>query len=312
MNNPFKKVEPLPRLSWFLTLLSLSLIFLSAARAETVSKPKRIVTSFTILADITKNITGSAAVVESITKPGAEIHEYDPTPRDVVKAQAADLVIYNGMNLELWFEKFYGEVKGVPRVIATEGIRPQGITRGPYTGKPNPHTWMSPANVIIYTNNICNALVKLDPENESIYRRNAKAYIEELQAVDLFLKTKLEEIPLEQRWLVSSEGAFSYLTSDYGMREAYIWPINSDEEGSPQQIKELVDLMRTNKIPANFSESTISDKPARQVAKESGAAYGGVLYVDSLTDANGVAPTLLKLLRYNAETIVTGLGGKKQ
>jgi manganese/iron transport system substrate-binding protein len=198
-------------------------------------------------------------------------------------------------------------VKSVPRVIATEGIQAQGITQGPYAGKPNPHTWMSPANVMIYTTNILKALIQVDPQNEAIYTKNAKAYLEELKAVDLFLKTKLAEIPDKQRWLVSSEGAFSYLTADYGMREAYIWPINSDEEGSPQQIKELVDLMRINKIPANFSESTISDKPARQVAKEAGAVYGGVLYVDSLTDANGVAPTLLKLLRYNAETIVKGL-----
>ncbi len=274
------------------------------------SKPKRIVTSFTILADIAENIAGTAALVESITKPGAEIHEYEPTPMDVVKAQSADLVIYNGMNLELWFEKFYGEVRDVPRVVATEGIKPQGISKGPYTGKPNPHTWMSPGNVMIYAENIRKALVELDPKNAETYNRNAAAYVEELKAVDQFLKAKLAEVPEKQRWLVSSEGAFSYLTADYGMQEGYIWPINADAEGSPQQIKDLVDLMRVNRIPCNFSESTISDKPARQVAKEAGARYGGMLYVDSLTNAEGVAPTLLKLLKYNAETIVDGLTGK--
>lgn len=283
-----------------------------SSQAEPAKKPKRIVTSFTILADITENITGTAALVESITKPGAEIHEYEPTPLDVVKAQSADLVIYNGMNLELWFEKFYGEIKDVPRVIATEGITPQGISKGPYTGKPNPHTWMSPKNVIIYTNNILKALIKLDPANEAIYTKNAAAYIKELNAVDEFLKSKLSEIPEKQRWLVSSEGAFSYLTADYNMQEGYIWPINADEEGSPKQIKELVNLMKINKIPCNFSESTISDKVARQVAKEAGATYAGVLYVDSLTDSEGVAPTLLKLLKYNAETVVRGLTAQKK
>jgi len=275
--------------------------------ARAADKPKKVVTSFTILADIARNVAGDAAVVESITKPGAEIHEYEPTPLDIVKAQSADLVINNGMNLELWFEKFYGELRGVPRVVATEGITPQGITTGPYTGKPNPHTWMSPRNVMIYVENIRKALVQLDPKNEAVYNRNAAAYDEKLRQLDAELKAKLAPIPEDRRWLVSSEGAFSYLTRDYGMKEAYIWPINSDEQGSPQQIKHLVDLIRQNHIPANFSESTISDKPARQVAKESGAKYGGVLYVDSLTARDGPAPTLLDLLKTNADTIVKGL-----
>lgn len=273
-------------------------------------KPKRVVTSFTILADIAQNVAGDAAIVESITKPGAEIHEYEPTPMDVVKAQSADLVIYNGMNLELWFEKFFSELRNVPRIVATDGIEPSGIRQGPYTGKPNPHTWMSPRNVMIYTENIRKALVQLDPKNEAIYNQNAANYVKQLQAVDESLKAKLAAIPEEKRWLVSSEGAFSYLTKDYGLKEAFIWPINSDEEGSPKQIKELVDLMRANQIPANFSESTISDKPARQVAKEAGAQYGGILYVDSLTAKDGPASTLVHLLQFNADTIVKGLSAK--
>lgn len=287
--------------------MGLAVLIGASFPAFAADKPKRVVTSFTILADIARNVAGDAAVVESITKPGAEIHEYEPTPLDIVKAQSADLVINNGMNLELWFEKFYGELRGVPRVIATEGIEPQGITIGPYTGKPNPHTWMTPKNVMIYVENIRKALVQLDPKNEAVYNRNAAAYDEKLRQLDEELKAKLAPIPENQRWLVSSEGAFSYLTRDYELKEAYIWPINSDEQGSPQQIKNLVDLMRKNQIPANFSESTISDKPAKQVAKEAGAKYGGVLYVDSLTAKDGPAPTLLDLLKYNADTIVKGL-----
>jgi len=297
---------------------SVKWVWLAFAMGATLSpllaaeKPKRIVTSFTILADIARNVAGDAAVVESITKPGAEIHEYEPTPLDIVRAQSADLVINNGMNLELWFEKFYGELRSVPRVVATEGIEPQGITVGPYSGKPNPHTWMTPGNVIIYTENIRKALVQLDPKNEVIYNQNAAAYTAKLRKLDEELKAQLATIPENHRWLVSSEGAFSYLTRDYGLKEAYIWPINSDEQGSPQQIKKLVDLIRENQIPANFSESTISDKPAKQVAKEAGANYGGVLYVDSLTAKNGPAPTLLELLKYNADTLVKGLEAKSK
>ncbi|TDU81369.1 manganese/iron transport system substrate-binding protein [Prosthecobacter fusiformis] len=265
---------------------------------------KRILTTFTIIQDIAQNVAGDAAVVESITKPGAEIHDYEPTPQDLVKAQKADLVLWNGMGLERWFEKFLQQVRDVPSVVLTEGVEPIGIGEGPYSGKPNPHSWMSPANAVIYVENIRQALVKLDPPNEAIYNANAAAYTAELRAVDEPVRKALETIPEEQRWLVSCEGAFSYLTRNYGMKELYLWPINADEEGTPQQVQKVVDTVRSSRIPVVFSESTISDKAMRQVAKETGARYGGVLYVDSLTAANGPAPTYLKLLQYNADTIV--------
>jgi len=169
---------------------------------------------------------------------------------------------------------------------------------------------MSPANAIIYVENIRKALVKLDPANEVVYNSNAAAYTAKLKAIDDPIRKKLEEIPEAQRWLVSSEGAFSYLIRNYGMKELYLWPVNADEEGTPQQVRKVVDMVRKNKIPIVFSESTISDKPARQVAKETGARYGGVLYVDSLTTDDGPAPTYLKLLEYNAQTIVKGFFGK--
>ena len=274
------------------------------------SKKKRIVTTFTIIQDIAQNVAGDAAIVESITKPGAEIHEYEPTPLDIVKAQSADLVLWNGLGLERWFEKFFGNIRNVPSAVLTEGIEPMGISEGPYNGKPNPHSWMSPANAIIYVENIRKALVKLDPANAATYDANAATYTAKLKAIDEPIRTKLAEIPEAQRWLVSSEGAFSYLIRNYGMKELYLWPVNADEEGTPQQVRKVVDMVRKNKIPVIFSESTISDKPARQVANESGARYGGVLYVDSLTGNDGPAPNFLKLLEYNAQAIVKGFFGK--
>ena len=281
-----------------------------SAQAADGPKPKRIVTTFTIIQDIAQNVAGTAAIIESITKPGAEIHEYEPTPLDIVKAQTADLVLWNGMGLERWFEKFFSNIKKVPGVVLTEGVEPMGIAEGPYNGKPNPHSWMSPANAIIYVENIRKALVQLDPANEAVYTTNAAAYTTKLKAIDEPIRKKLEEIPEAQRWLVSSEGAFSYLIRNYGMKELYLWPVNADSEGTPKQVRKVVDMVRKNKIPVVFSESTISDKPARQVAKETGARYGGVLYVDSLTGEDGPAPTYLKLLEYNAQTIVKGFFGK--
>jgi manganese/iron transport system substrate-binding protein len=276
------------------------------ARAQSGGKPFRVVTTFTVIQDIAQNVAGEAAIVESITKPGAEIHDYQPTPLDVVRAQAADLVLWNGFNLERWFEKFFENVKSVPSVVVAEGIEPMGIAEGPYTGKPNPHAWMSPKNALVYVENIRKALVKHDPANAAVYDRNASAYAARIRAIDEPLRKRLDSIPADQRWLVSSEGAFSYLTRDYGMREAYLWPINADEQGTPKQVRRVIDLVRKNKVPVVFSESTISDRAAKQVARETGARYGGVLYVDSLSAANGPVPTYLDLLKVTVETIAKG------
>jgi manganese/iron transport system substrate-binding protein len=270
------------------------------------TKTLRVVTTFTVIQDIAQNVAGSAAVVESITKPGAEIHDYQPTPLDIVKAQSADLVLWNGMNLERWFEKFFENVKDVPSVVVTEGIAPVGIAEGPYAGKPNPHAWMSPANALVYIENIRKALVAHDPDNAAVYNANAAAYAAKIKKMDAPLRERFGTIPESQRWLVSSEGAFSYLARDYGMREAYLWPINADEQGTPQQIGKVIDLVRANGIPVVFSESTISDRAARQVAKETGARYGGVLYVDSLSTQDGPVPTYIDLLKTTVETIASG------
>ncbi len=297
------------------SFLAASVAALLAAGCERkVEKPARplVLTTFTILADIARNVAGEHADVESLTKPGAEIHGYEPTPKDIVKTQRAHLILWNGMNLERWFEKFFENVKDVPQVVVTEGIEPMGITEGPYTGKPNPHAWMSPKNAVRYVENMRAAFAKMDPAHADAYRANADAYAAKILALEEPVRAKLARIPEDQRWLVSSEGAFSYLCRDYGMRQLYLWPINADAQGTPQQVQHVIDVVRENKIPVLFCESTVSDKPARQVAMESGARFGGVLYVDSLTEADGPAPTYLRLLETNAETIVQAFfGGAK-
>lgn len=288
--------------------LAMAGVWLAAPGHAQTKKPFRVVTTFTVIQDIAQNVAGTSAIVESITKPGAEIHDYQPTPLDIVKAQSADLVLWNGMNLERWFEKFFDNVKDVPSAVVTEGIEPMGIRDGPYTGKPNPHAWMSPSNALIYVENIRKALSKYDPDNADAYARNAAAYAAQIKAVDTPLRQRLDTIPKDQRWLVSSEGAFSYLARDYGLKELYLWPINADQQGTPQQVRHVIDVVRKEKIPVVFSESTISDKPARQVAKETGARYGGVLYVDSLSAENGPVPSYLKLLEVTVQTIAEGFG----
>ena len=266
----------------------------AAQPTRTAGRRLRVVTTFTIIRDIAQNVAGEAAEVVSVTRAGAEIHNYQPTPLDVVKAQSAGLVLWNGLDLELWFEKFFANVKDVPSAVVSDGIDPMPIREGGYAGRPNPHAWMSPQNTLLYVDNIRRALTEVDAANAETYRRNAEAYGAQLRALDASLRERFGKIPQERRWLVTSEGAFSYLARDFGLREAYLWPINADQQGTPQQVRRVIDLVRENRIPVVFSESTVSDKPARQVARETGARYGGVLYVDSLSDERGKVPTYLK------------------
>lgn len=291
--------------SWARSAL-LGVALIAACGTSFAKEPFKVITTFTIIQDIAQNVAGDAAVVESITKPGAEIHDYQPTPKDIVKAQDAELILWNGLNLERWFERFFQSLRNVPSVVVTDGITPLSIYEGEYEGTPNPHAWMSPNNALVYVENIRQAFVKYDPDNAETYNANAARYSDEIRALDAPLRAKLDQIPEENRWLVTSEGAFGYLAQDYNLKEAYLWPINADEEGSPQQVKRLIDTIREHKIPVIFSESTISDKPAKQVAKETGAKYGGILYVDSLSEANGPVPTYINLLETTVETIVKG------
>lgn len=267
----------------------------------------KVVTTFTVIADMARNVAGDAADVVSITRPGAEIHNYQPTPRDILATRDADLILWNGLNLEQWFERFLRRLNDVPSVTVSDGVDPIGIGSGPYTGKPNPHAWMSPQAATIYVRNIRDALVAVDPDNGEFYRANAEAYIVRILATVAPIEEALSDIPGSRRWLVTSEGAFSYLARDFNLKELFLWPINADEQGTPQQVRAVIDTVRENDIRVVFSESTVSSAPAEQVARETGAAYGGVLYVDSLSSEDGPVPTYLDLLRVTTETIARGL-----
>ena len=289
-------------------------IFGALTAAATIAGPlmaaedrMKVVTTFTVLADIAQQVAGGAADVVSVTKPGAEIHGYEPTPQDIVRAQDADLILWNGMNLELWFEQFLRNLRDVPSVTLTEGIDPIPITAGAYEGKPNPHAWMGLDNALVYIDNILEAFVEQDPDNAQTYVANAMAYKRELRATLEPLRQEIATIPEDRRWLVTCEGAFSYLARDFGMKELYLWPMNADQMGTPQQVRSVIDGVRDNDIPVVFCESTVNTAPAEQVARETGAQYGGVLYVDSLSEADGPVPTYLDLLKVTSQTVVDGL-----
>ncbi len=287
-------------------VLAASLIGMLVSVASAKDKMK-VVTTFTVIADMASNVAGDAAEVVSITKPGAEIHGYEPTPRDIVRASDADLILWNGMNLELWFEQFLSNFSDLPSVTLTDGIDPISIRSGSYEGKPNPHAWMGLNNAQIYVDNIAAAFSEHDPNNAEIYRANAENYKAQLRATIAPLREAVTAIPEARRWLVSCEGAFSYLARDFGMKELYLWPMNADQIGTPQQVRAVIDGVRDNDIPVVFCESTVNTAPAKQVARETGAAYGGELYVDSLSEPDGPVPTYLELLKKTSFTIANGL-----
>ena len=287
---------------------SLAIVIFLFINLELLAEEKlKIVTTFTIIADITKNITGDAAEVLSITKPGAEIHGYQPTPKDIVKAYDADLILWNGMNLEIWFEQFFSNLNETTSITVSEGIDAINISEGDYQGLPNPHAWMGLNEALIYVDNIANALSYYDKKNSEHYFQNAAKYKEKIISTIEPLKESILQLPEKQRWLVTCEGAFSYLARDLSLKELFIWPMNADEVGTPKQIKKVIDRINENEIPIIFCESTVNQAPAKQIAKETGAKFGGILYVDSLSDKNGPVPTYLDLLKSTYNTVEKGL-----
>lgn len=303
----------MPRIPHVLPLLAASALALSLAgcesRAETDDARPMVLTTFTVLADIAENVAGDNLRVESITKAGAEIHGYEPTPGDIRRASGAALILDNGLNLEAWFGKFVAGMD-VPHAVVSEGVRTIDIAEDSYAGMPNPHAWMSPVNVQTYVDNMVEAFSDLDPDNASEYESNGEEYKSELQGVQDDLVDALSALPEQQRALVTCEGAFSYLARDAGLTEKYIWAVNAEQQATPQQIASTIEFVRSNDVPAVFCESTVSDAPMRQVVEATGAEFGGVLYVDSLSDSGGPVPTYLELIRHDASVIIDALTGR--
>jgi manganese transport system substrate-binding protein len=267
-----------------------------------------VLTTFTVIADIARNVAGEHLEVESITKIGAEIHGYEPTPGDLRRAAGADLIVDNGLGLEAWFDQFLEDVDA-PRVTVSAGVEPIDIAADAYAGRPNPHAWMSPRNVEIYVENLVTAFTELDPANGADYAANGEAYAAELRAVHDDLVERLGSLAADERALVTCEGAFSYLARDTDLTEIYIWPVNAEQQATPQQIAAVIDEVDADGIPAVFCESTVSDRAMQQVVDATGTRFGGTLYVDSLSEPDGPVPTYLDLVRYNAATIAEALAG---
>lgn len=280
---------------------------LAAAHPAAAEGRLKVATTFTVIADMAANVAGDAAEVTSLIPAGAEVHNFQPTPSDIRAAMDADLILWNGLGLEAWFDRFFRNLGDTPAALVSAGVAPIAISTGPYAGKPNPHAWMSASDALIYVENIRAAMAAADPANAATYAANAAAYSARIEALVGPIRERLAGLPENRRWLATSEGAFSYLTRDLGLGEIYIWPINEANTGTPQQIRRAIDLIRENDVPAIFSESTVDPRSAQQVARETGIAYGGVLYVDSITLPDGPAPSYLDLMRVTTARISEAL-----
>ncbi len=262
------------------------------------SNKKLVLVSFTILEDIVSNIVGDQFVVKSITKPGMEVHGYQTTPSDLIKGSKASVFIENGFGFELWAEKFVSNLD-VKKVTISDNLKPIFISEDAYKGKPNPHAWISPKRGKRYIDILVEELSNIEPSMSVRFNKNASLYKKKLSKIDEDFSLFLNTLEKKKKYLVSCEGAFSYLAYDYGLKEAYLWPVNAESQVTPKSMAKVINLVKENDIPAVFCESTVSSESQLTVARETGAIFGGNLFVDSLSGKDGPASSYLDLLNYN-------------
>ena len=303
----------------FLVLLLLAFVGLAACSSQksstdSSSSKLNVVATNSIIADITKNIAGDKINLHSIVPVGQDPHEYEPLPEDVKKTSKADLIFYNGINLETggnaWFTKlvenaqkkenkdYYAVSEGVD-VIYLEGQNEKG--------KEDPHAWLNLENGIIYAQNIAKRLIEKDPDNKTTYEKNLKAYVEKLTALDKEAKEKFNNIPEEKKMIVTSEGCFKYFSKAYNVPSAYIWEINTEEEGTPDQIKSLVEKLRKTKVPSLFVESSVDDRPMKTVSKDTNIPIHAKIFTDSIADEGEEGDSYYSMMKYNLDKISEGL-----
>ena len=287
------------------------LIFLTANSCKRTAFEKEtnkevILASFTVLADIIENVAKDEFVVKSITKPGVEVHGYQPTPSDLIKASKAFVFIDNGFGFELWAEKFVSNLQ-INRVTISNRLEPIFISEDFYKGKPNPHAWISPKRGMIYVDVIVDYLSELKPSEAESFKNNGQIYKNKIAKIDEDFSLFINNLEKNNRYLVTCEGAFSYLTNDYGLKEAYLWPVNAESQITPKRMARTISLVKNKNIPSVFCESTVSNESQMVVARATGAKFGGDLFVDSISQDNKSANTYLKMLQHNLTLIKKGL-----
>lgn len=296
--------------------LSLSLAWPAGAGAQAGNEDKlQVVATFSIIYDIVRVVGGDRVEVHSMVPIGQDPHEYTPTPADVVRATEADVLFWNGLNMELgdgWFENLLavaGKALDDGTVYAlADGIEPLYLTENRM--EMNPHAYLDVVHAMQYVRNVRDALSAVDPEHADVYERNAAAYLAELEALHERYVELLGSIPEQRRVLVTSERAFQYVAARYGLREGYVWAIDTDEHGTPRQILDLVRFVRTNDVPVMFLESNVDPRALETVSRETGVPIYAKIYSDELGVPGEGSGTFLGMLEWNLYTIYNGLMGR--
>jgi zinc/manganese transport system substrate-binding protein len=274
----------------------------------------KVVATFSILGDLARNVAGDRADVVTLVGSNSDIHVYTPTAADAQSVRSARLLIVNGLGLEGWLPRLIESSGSKASVVtASNGVAPRKIdadellSRHHERGSPDPHAWQSVANAAIYVANIRDAMAAADPANADIYKANADVYLAILTRLDQDIRNAVAQIPPERRKVISTHAAFGYFAAAYGI--AFLAPqgVSTDSEPNARDIASLITQIKAEKIPAVFLENISDPRLIRQIASESGAAVGGTLYSDSLTDADGEAPTYIELMGHNIKTIVSAL-----
>ena len=274
----------------------------------------KVVATNSIIADITKNIAGDKIDLHSIVPIGQDPHEYEPLPDDVKKTSEANLILYNGINLETggnaWFTKLVQNAKKEENkdyYAVSEGVDVIYLEGQNEKGKEDPHAWLNLENGMIYAKNIAKQLEAKDPKNKDFYEANLKTYLEKLSKLDKEAKEKFNNIPKEKKTIVTSEGCFKYFSKAYDVPSAYIWEINTEEEGTPDQIKTLVEKLRKTKVPSLFVESSVDERPMQTVSKDTNIPIYEKIFTDSIAEPGQNGDSYYSMMKWNLDKISEGL-----
>lgn len=281
---------------------------------EVYSEAIQVVTTFSILADMINEVAGGLADIYTIVPIGNDPHEHEVLPADLLAVYNSDIIFYHGLNLETgyygWFANLMQAVdRDLNYVAVTEGIEPIYLTTEGLENYHDPHAWLDISNGIIYIQNIARLLSEISPENAATFESNADAYISRLYALHNEWLGAFDDIPYGQRLLITAEGAFRYFGYAYNVRTAHIWEINAHEEGTPEQMLALINIVNTSDVISLFTESSIDAQYIEQISAETGIPIFAMLYTDSLSEPEGQAGTYYDMMRFNLETIYAGLSG---